>query len=129
MSVGDDEDGGGELGGGNGVKLLIGVVTVADGDTVAGALDEVDAEGDVVEVGLPTLFFAAPTCAGGGNDSTGLFASASVIICCHVAAAPEPNMGAPPSVTGALRSWLPYQTAVDSCGVKPMNHASKFDAP
>jgi len=32
-------------------------------------------------------------------------------------------------VTGFLRLALPYQTAVDICGVNPMNHALKFSLP
>jgi hypothetical protein len=31
-------------------------------------------------------------------------------------------------VTVCWRSVLPNQTAVDSCGVKPMNHASRLPA-
>jgi len=91
-----------------------------------------DVLGDFVgdgELALGEGLIVCPTWAGGGNDSTGFPSSAVVIISCQVAAAPDPNIGTPPSVTGLAGSALPYQTAVDSCGVKPTNQASKLSWP
>jgi hypothetical protein len=104
-----DGDGDGELDG------KVGTVTDDDGLGDDGFDDGV------------ALFCVFPMCAGAGNGSAGLPASAAVIICCQVSAGrPAPYTSPPWSVTILCGLLLPYQTAVDSCGVKPMNHASVF---
>lgn len=92
------------LGDGDGDCVMIGgilcvLVTVGVG---AGSVGEV--VGDVDAVGVAEAvgdgLIACPTCAGGGKLSTGLPASAAVIICCHVdAGKPPPYNGLPLVVT------------------------------
>ena len=69
-----------------------------DGDAEA---DDDEVDGDGLAVDDPWL---VPTCAGGGNDSTVRPTSAWLIISCQADAAAAPNIGAPLSVTGLLRS-------------------------
>src|SRR4051812_5595007 len=99
----------------------VGAVLVGLGDDVGDSLGV--SVGDDVSVGVafPSL---VPTFSAGGNGSTGSPARAAFIICCHVSAGRLPPNSSPPfTVTGRCRWVLPYQTAVDSCGVKPTNHA------
>jgi hypothetical protein len=84
-------------------------------------------DGDVDDGSGEALPWLLPTWAGGGNASTGCPDNAEFIIACQVSAgSPAPKVWPPLVVTGLWRSVLPYHTAVDSCGVKPTNHASRF---
>lgn len=123
VGVGDDDGVPGSVWVGRVLGVSVGLM-VSDG--------ELDGDGDVGPLDGATVgeaLSALPTCAGGGKDSTACPASVVVIICCQANAASEPNIGDPWLVTGLFRSALPNQTAVDSCGVKPMNQASKLSLP
>jgi hypothetical protein len=111
-----------------------GVVGVAEG-WVGGenvSVGNVVVVGVAVVVGAPVGAALAvedvtedPTPAGLGNGSAGWPASAAFIICCQTSAGsvPPKTSPTPPAETVLLRSTLPIQTDVHSCGVKPVNHA------
>jgi hypothetical protein len=107
-----------EVGCGGGENVSVGKEVTGGGDTVVvgTAVGEAVAVEDVI---------GDPTPAGAGNGMAGCPVSAAFIICCHTSAGsvPPKTSPTPPAETVLLRSTLPIQTDVHSCGVKPVNQA------